>query len=1049
MGLDRGRGTDKVPSRGVIFGKSLGSAILTPQKFRRQLRLTTLTQNVEADYEFPNALSGTLYVQFRLKVNPPAPLDEEDQNDVMRLSDGTDDNFIGVGRRAGDLYVYSVVGGSPFALLLASPFALSTWIQVDLGIAFQVDGSVQIDVRQNGIRQGIIATQFLVPNVVRFGTWGFFTANHELANIKIGTDAFGSANVFQANFDGHTIVPPFTTLVDGALDASGGTLLVATDDGDPHYAEAPLGGALQRFILFDLKQDPKDTARANFTSVQSLLLPGPALRSYHRTQDAQTETIDEQLVPEDTPAPTLSALIIEADQDALGDGNSVLKIGTVDSVFGNILYERSRPVVTPEAFIAKLPTFEQDETDAGTANFHTLALGDISISDQQTDEYRHRTRHVYRDLTTLPVHIIGSRTTAKKQVETVDRTLELDTATPALPTDLLDVTFTPLGDGTAVEEQASVQTLFTDQSWQTERPDAIIRRYRAIAPLLKDVHLTPGTAALPTLADGELMRQSDQINEFVKRDLVQYRDLSLLPVHLTDYKMTRAKQVATVVLTLAHGSQTITPDYLTEEADVQDLGDGTSLKTFGAVDELFTAKSSGIELLDLVPPEMRAHVPTYETDLRVGGPIVDPPVLTTGDISKIETQEDEFTKRVRTKTRAGISLPVNITNTETTEEYGGGVLNLDYKLETSGYSPIDTGLLVTRSSITDLGNGTEIKQTRMLDDVAWPILSGQEYDDRFDVVLPFTQQVVDAGTGIGTPRTHIRPIDVWRQENRTIDITDIAAVLDVYVLQFPGTRNLSLPPVLVSVNSVIETHSGDGDTATPTWLGYWTGHGAYSVSVRAEGQASAAIVAKVMPIITQSHAERILTTHYLFFLPDPVSSSDVMTRLVALVGGPVLQWPVFHLESAALFSVGQKSSLRVGCDSHQADGGSSDSCECSMYTNNSASREVGLLIESTHIPPTVHGDITITGPTSDSQNLTATADASISGSWGTCGCAGGVNTRTETDTVNASITSIGLGATTPASIPISGIYLLRADAEPYKYGYVSIHAEVFDASVLA
>lgn len=503
--------------------------------------------------------------------------------------------------------------------------------------------------------------------------------------------------------------------------------------------------------------------------------------------------------------------------------------------------------------------------------------------------------------------------------------------------------------------------------------------------------------------------------------------------HFTDQR----KQFGTRTLNFKHVGDPITTPSATVDVDTKDFGNEHFEEKIEDVGTLFVGAEYGEEIM--LPWELRHLIPTSSYSEREIGIAADP-TLSSGDLMRREKQENVFVKDVDHHFIDLSSLPIHLYGQRTTEEFGGGVLNTTKTIDDGSLSA-DFGYLVAHSVVEPFGRGLFSRDTHQLSGTEWPLLHGQDYDEKFDVILPFTQQDTPAGTDLGNPRTKIIPKDVWRQEERVINISDIAAVLDTYVMQFPGTRSLSLPPVLVSVNSIIEQHSGDGDTATPFFFGQWTTHGAYSVPIRSEGQASAAIVAKVMPIISQSHAERITTTHYLFFLPNPVTSSDVMTRLNTLVGSTVLAWPVFHLQSAAIFSVGQKTSLRVNAETHQSSGGNTGdgASEGSEVMVNAASREVGLLVESVHVPPCIHGNITIDGDTSGSQTITASADATLGGL---------VNSRTETETVNSSITTVGLGATDPTGIPNTGIYLIRADAEPFKYGYVSVHAEVFDASVL-
>jgi hypothetical protein len=327
-----------------------------------------------------------------------------------------------------------------------------------------------------------------------------------------------------------------------------------------------------------------------------------------------------------------------------------------------------------------------------------------------------------------------------------------------------------------------------------------------------------------------------------------------------------------------------------------------------------------------------------------------------------------------------------------------------------------------------------------------PTLEGQEYDQQFDVVIPYVETIEAAGTSLGDNRKEIQPLSDALDLVKTVDPSELEVVFDTYVLSFPGTANLSLPNVLSTLSATIETNSGDGDTDTPYFLGFWSGHGSYSLPISGSSQASAAIIPSVIVNIDETWAHNVPTTHHMFFLPTPVTAAAVATKLAALLGVSVLPWPVFRPKSHTIVSVGQRMSLRVEANTHISDGGSDDSTEGALYTGNGASREVALVINTVHIPPTIHSEIGIAGTLVDSIDLTATTDSSL-----------GLltNYRTETGTVYGYVFSDDIYGDTLAAtdgddtIPTSGLRLLQTDCEPYGYGYARVHTEVVDFSFFA
>ncbi len=446
-----------------------------------------------------------------------------------------------------------------------------------------------------------------------------------------------------------------------------------------------------------------------------------------------------------------------------------------------------------------------------------------------------------------------------------------------------------------------------------------------------------------------------------------------------------------------------------------------------------------VSIENLIPREFRAFIPTVVESHTVAG-IASQPTLGVGEFESSEKQLTEIFKEVRTTTLGGVVLPITHTNQELTELYGGGVLNVTYTLELLGTGTIDEGLLITTSTLLDLGNGMEIKETRELDGTAWPQLTGQDYDERLDVLIPYDQQVVDPGTGIGLAQTDVKPIDKWREEDRTIDATAAAAVLDAYLMTYPSKINVDMPDKLTIVEGIIETAAGEG---TDTQLGTIAiSATTYSIqnAVSASAQSSVTLSPDVALTIKQFWGNNIDSTHYHFFLPNPVTSADVLAKLNALLPDPVSAWPKFNPQIVTLFMYGEKRSLQV-----RATSGGSQAVQTSGNVSTSTggvgySIEVASSLRTTRISPTIHPVINLTGTTSDSRGISASAESEMEG-------LGPNEAISQSDTANANITPTTIDATEGATDwPTTGLYLYRVDAQPYRYGYVQFHVVVVDAA---
>jgi hypothetical protein len=447
----------------------------------------------------------------------------------------------------------------------------------------------------------------------------------------------------------------------------------------------------------------------------------------------------------------------------------------------------------------------------------------------------------------------------------------------------------------------------------------------------------------------------------------------------------------------------------------------------------------GKSIENLIPPKFRAHLPTKTSEITDTGTAAYR-TLATGELTHQEQQIDRFNRRIKSESFDDIVGEVTFTDTELTEQFGGGVLDVTYKLNVSGTYTIDQGLLVLESSITDLGNGYEIKTTKERQGSEWPALDGQDYDERLDVVLPFEQQVVDAGTGLGDARTSIKPIDAWRQENRTIDITAIGELLDAFVLAYPSKVNVELPDVLKSVDCIMESTSGEG---TQTEDGTVSPLGDYSISMslRASAQSSATIIPDASFVIKQFWGNNIDSTNIQFFLPSPVVGSDVLTKIAAILGVSVTAWPKFSPEMVILKAVGQKLSLQVVATSQGSDSVSGTGSASTTAGGVGVSQEASLTLKTIRISPTIHDNITVGGDTTpDSVTISATANSEAVG-------LGPAESSSESGTVNGSLTPTSISATSGLVdwATMSGKYLMRVDAEPYRFGYIQFHCIVVDA----
>lgn len=172
----------------------------------------------------------------------------------------------------------------------------------------------------------------------------------------------------------------------------------------------------------------------------------------------------------------------------------------------------------------------------------------------------------------------------------------------------------------------------------------------------------------------------------------------------------------------------------------------------------------------VVPIEFRATLPTrIESHVVVGTAAA--PSLGVGEFFRQERQLTLLLKEVRVETLDLLTLPVSQVGLRNTEEYGGGTLLVLRELNSYANVPSPTtftGLLITASEVSPLGNGLWFRETLSLyAAVAWPTNTGQHWDEEMQLFVADEVQVVDAGTSpsIGANFVEtIKPIDQWRSQ---------------------------------------------------------------------------------------------------------------------------------------------------------------------------------------------------------------------------------------------------------------------------------------------
>jgi hypothetical protein len=437
-----------------------------------------------------------------------------------------------------------------------------------------------------------------------------------------------------------------------------------------------------------------------------------------------------------------------------------------------------------------------------------------------------------------------------------------------------------------------------------------------------------------------------------------YRNVTEFPIVLVESEITNDGQVATITKTLDEGAQTVTPS-ATVSGQVDNRGGGITLKTEVEVPEVFDAAQVSAEKPDVIPTAFRASVPAETTVETVAGSSVVMPTLGANDLEKSEQRVTVFTKRVTTTSR-------------------------------------DNGDL--------------------------PILEGQEFDRATGVALPYTEEVVEAGSApIGDANKEITPLsDDWSLV-KSQNLSAIQAALLAVHWRHPGRENVSLPDVLVAVDAVWSKDENDGEGSNGGAIVGSTGASIMGPATVASAEASCTVAGTLSVRVRAGFRGPKPAVYHTFFLIASEEISDA--AILSKVGAS--QWPVYELETERVVLIGGTKGTQLEQSGRVQNPLWGDGESYYVETSRRHNHRGGIDIRAYELPPTLHPAITI-GSIGDN---VAAASATLAGE-----SAGSANV-TKTGTIVPEV----LAATSPSSFP-NGRFLTRCDVTPYDFGLVRVTA---------
>jgi hypothetical protein len=438
-------------------------------------------------------------------------------------------------------------------------------------------------------------------------------------------------------------------------------------------------------------------------------LPGPVLTSFETNDVGQKVTVTTQR--KSSAGYNLPAASATSSPSAQAEDTGVVteQIRSVPAVFARPQFSAERPDPLPTKFRAAVPDVETSSIVVGTAQQPTLSVPqDLSASEAQETQFLKRVSRRLRPDPSYPVTFVETTRVNTGQIAMVTSVLEdfLQSADSGPLIESSEVT--DLGDGRSIKVTTEVDQVFEQPSFTRAKEDLTPPKFRAVVSETTEERTVAGVASMPAvLAANEFSKTEEQLTVDRKRVRTQERAITETDT-LVEQVITPEGQLATRTLTLSDQEQSVSPSATLIQGEVEQLGDGRTVKTEVVVPAVFGRESFAQERPDVIPVEFRDQIPTTTTEITEEGQAS--AVSLTGDeIAKTQEQVTADTRRTRVVTRSNSLTTDSLTGRAFNTEWGVPELVVDSIVDPT--TQPDPSGLVLQDQITPL-NSTRSRRVR-------------------------------------------------------------------------------------------------------------------------------------------------------------------------------------------------------------------------------------------------------------------------------------------------------------------------------------------------
>jgi hypothetical protein len=688
--------------------------------------------------------------------------------------------------------------------------------------------------------------------------------------------------------------------------------------------------------------------------------------------DRQVATITETLRSGDTAEQPTAKKTIQS--ESLGAGLYLVTKTEVPEVFSSKTFRITREDLTPLKFKAKQQNIIKEENVEGEVVQPEFEEdNEFEKSEQAVNKFVKRVSTVSRDETTVAESIEEKILTNDGQVGT--RVLTLGDGNQAFEPSakLVDASVEALGDGRTVKTEITVENVFPNKTIRKTKLDLTPEKFKALqVDTVVEENIEgsiAGDSSEIVLGQGEFSKSEQQVTNFIKKISRTFRDATTTS-SIKEYVITPQGQLAERSLILTAELQSIQPRAVLIDGSIEALGDGRTVKTEVVVPNVFNQKSLVSERPDLIPPKFR--------------------------LNKTETTVD------------------------TVEAYE------TFPETPSPLSVEDGEYRKTEQRVTEFTKRTIINKK---DDGIFDEIVSADYDDSFDIRIPFTEKITTEVPNSIT--ADVESLGDGKYLVRDYDLEALEEELADFSIEYPTRINLNLPRVLKSIDIQWEEEQQLGEYENQNNL---TGE-FKSVSLDDRGSVSATLSAtpKFNIDIEEIWGQNLIAQTKVFFLKGPITEQSILNKTGAI------SWPIFKPQSHTITAIGKKIVGSVNSSVSSARQITDETNGNLTSSSGQAEKSISTTPIFINIPPCLSSRIAIDAKVNKPLTIFTTAKITAL-----------QPVQRTTTMVLELITEVDevIEETSPSDVPRSGTYLIDSDVEFFKFGWFLVKATVFDASQL-